>query len=238
MNVRETRRQCDKGPFVLDVRTWRGAISLTVRAMSALCFLLFVRWQSQYFVWAFIGTIVVQAALFFWRDTSSENEGGIWRSRAGDKRDSEGERGVWSLSWRFLVGVAYLTMVTFVVTPYMRLPLPHTFLIMAGLAFVCCSLGLTWLTLWAQRGQRSGQFALASLFFLTVYPALFLSIVRLVALGMNAEGYEYVDALQRSASLCLLLSIAAIPFMAWLTESLLWTAVYLIRRLRAGQRLK
>jgi len=90
------------------------------------------------------------------------------------------------------------------------------------------------MTLWAQREESQlGQFGIGSLFFLTIFSALFLAAVRGVISLMSLVGREPIDPLKAFAPIAVVLIIyiiASLPFMLGLTEGLLWAGVWLIRQ--------
>ena len=118
----------------------------------------------------------------------------------------------------------------------------HRFLVVlvavVGGALIWSSLGLVWLTLWALRkDSRLGQFGLGSLFFLTLFVALYLGLVRwtVVAIEQNSAWPVDNDGLFVSVAVAWLFAlIVAAPFVLGMTESLLWFVVWILRRRPIG----
>ena len=136
--------------------------------------------------------------------------------------------------WQFLVGMLYLA----VVAAFLSGATGYHFLLMlpavVGGTVFCSSLALLWLTLWALRkDSRLGQFGLGSLLFLTLFVALYAGLVRwlVVAIGRaRAQTGGDGDLFVQIAVVCLLPLLIAIPFVLRMTESLLWLAVWILRR--------
>ena len=135
---------------------------------------------------------------------------------------------------RLLAGLLYLSLVSAILSDVTG----HHFLpvlvgVIAGALF-CSSLALVWLTLWAvRRDSRLGQFGIGSLFFLTLFVAMYFGLVRwlVVALESNQGPPEGAQSLfVRLAIFSLGPMLFSIPFVLGVTESLLWLAVWVLRR--------
>ncbi len=138
------------------------------------------------------------------------------------------------LWWQFLAGVFYLAVVAACLSGATR----HHFLLMllavVGGAIFCSSLALLWLTLWALRKEsRLGQFGLGSLFLLTLFVALYAGLVRWLAVAIGQDRAQTGgdgELFVQIAVVCLFPLLIAIPFVLGMTESLLWLAVWILRR--------
>ncbi|MBN2474919.1 MAG: hypothetical protein JXB62_09955 [Pirellulales bacterium] len=135
---------------------------------------------------------------------------------------------------QLLIGLAYLALVA----AMLRSTTGHSFLVVLpaviGGALFCSGLALAWLTLWAVRNDgRLGQFGLGSLFFLTVFAALYFGLVRWLVVAVErgsaartGDGGRFLS----TAVLCLVVVLTSVPFVLGMTESLLWLAVWIVRR--------
>ena len=142
---------------------------------------------------------------------------------------------LWRSLGRLIAGLAYLVFLASVFGGVARVSFLWTFLaLLAGTAF-CTTLALGWLTRSAVRGDgRKGQFGLGSLFFLTTFAAVYFGAVRWVVVhlaplspGRSNHGLGLFVIV---GTVCLMLAACAIPFVVAVTDSLVWFAVWLVRR--------
>jgi len=130
---------------------------------------------------AILGLLV---GVYFWRAPLRLRQGKLLRREAKAHRPVRHyERWLCftaALAWT--AGVAHL----FNVGTYS--PFPLAFAAVLGGFFICAGLGLWWLTLWArQKNARAGQFGVGSLFFLTVFAAIFFGTVRWVVVQPSPQ---------------------------------------------------
>jgi len=135
---------------------------------------------------------------------------------------------------RLLFGIGYLALVSLGLSEIFRYPFAWVFLGVVVGALSLSALALTWATLWARRrDSRLGQFGIASLFFLTVFVAVFFAAVRWITDRIATDAPRGVggDTLFGSVAItCLMVTLFAIPLMIGVIEALLWTGVWVIRR--------
>ena len=132
---------------------------------------------------------------------------------------------------KFLVGSLYLTFVA----AFFALITDSNFLkiwlaVFLGVIFLGI-LALAWLTGWAQRNDgRLGQFGIPSLLYLTVFVAIFFSVVRWLAVNDRFTdeigARDYVGA----AIICACLFGFGASLMIGFMESLVWSTVWIVRR--------
>ena len=141
---------------------------------------------------------------------------------------------------QFFLGLLYLGVVAGLLSIATWHPFVVVLVAVIGGALSCSILALTWLTLWAvRRDSRIGQYGIGSLLFLTVFVALYFGLVRWTADAIGQNPHVQVsreEVLTSVALMCLCASILAVPFVLGMTESLLWFAVWVLRR-RPVQRL-
>jgi hypothetical protein len=144
------------------------------------------------------------------------------------------------LWFQFFLGLFYLSVVAGMLSGATRHPFVIVLVAVIGGALSCSILALTWLTLWAvRRDSRIGQYGIGSLLFLTVFVALYFGLVRWTADAIGQNPHVQVsrgEVLTSVAIVCLITSILAVPFVLGMTESLVWFAVWVLRR-RPIQRL-
>ena len=142
---------------------------------------------------------------------------------------------LWRSLGRLIAGLAYLMFLALVFGGVTRVSILGTFLaVLVGTAF-CTTLALVWLTRSAlDRDGRKGQFGLGSLFFLTTFTAIYFGAVRWVvvhlapsSLGRSNRG---ISPFVIVGAACLMLAACAIPFVVAVADSLVWFAVWLVRR--------
>jgi hypothetical protein len=132
-----------------------------------------------------------------------------------------------TLLLRFLGGLAYMAILSAVFSEVAETEFLLVFLAVVCGALFSCGLALFWAVGAVLSGTgRPGQFGIRSLLFLTVYVAIYASLVRWLAIhSSNAE-----DALPIIAFFCLVLMMVSVPVLIFWTESLVWTAVWIVRR--------
>ncbi len=136
---------------------------------------------------------------------------------------------------RFLGGLAYLLVVTVVFGIATGAGFVPTLLaVLAGAAF-CTTLALIWLTRWALRDDtRSRQFGLGSLFFLTTFAAVYFGFVRWLVVHATPMGAAFSKETGKLflvvGVISLVLAAIAVPFLFGMAESLVWLAVWIVRR--------
>ncbi len=141
---------------------------------------------------------------------------------------------------RFVLGVAWLALVTGSLQVLTGLGFWVIFAGVLGSALISGGLALWWLGLWASRpGFRLGQFGIGSLLFLTVFVALYLGAARWLtdAAQWNVPSTgNHVRAASSSGSfvsvtvLLFILAASSIPACLAVTEGVLWAAVWLVQR--------
>ena len=103
-----------------------------------------------------------------------------------------------------------------------------------GAAF-CTSIVLVWLIRWARKvASRLGQFSIASLLFTMLLVSIYFGIVRWLVVRWDVQraplpsegAWQFVYV----AVLCFFLFLVAAPLMLRMAESLVWLAVWIIRR--------
>ena len=132
-----------------------------------------------------------------------------------------------ALQLRFLGGLLYLAATSALFSAATEIGFLSVFLAVICGALFSCGLALVWAIGWALRDDgRPGQFGISSLMFLTVYVALYFGVVRWLAIhSPNAA-----DDLPFIAVFCLALAGMSVPVLIFWTESLVWMAVWTVRR--------
>lgn len=134
-------------------------------------------------------------------------------------------------------GLAYLAIVASIFSGVTGVGFIPVFLALLSGAIVCTTLALIWLTRWALREDgRTRQFTLGSIFFVTVFAAIYLGLVRWLVVestraGVIGAGQELV-AFAGFAVLCLLLAAISIGLFLRMAEAFVWFAVWIVRRPR------
>ena len=131
------------------------------------------------------------------------------------------------LQVRFLGGWAYLAIIAAFISAATETGFLRVFPAVVCGAFFCCGLALVWIVGWAFREDaRLGQFSIRSLLFLTVYVSLYFGVVRWLA----THSPDAEDALPVIAGFCLALAVISVPVLIFWMESLVWLAVWVVRR--------
>ncbi len=128
---------------------------------------------------------------------------------------------------RFLGGSFYLAVIAMGFSGATKIGFPLAFLVVICGALFCCGLALAWMIgAVLCEDARPRQFGIRSLLFLTVYVSLFFGVVRWLA--------NYAPNAPRSlpiiAVFCLVLGVISAPMLVFWTESLVWLAVWVVRR--------
>jgi hypothetical protein len=131
------------------------------------------------------------------------------------------------LRLRFLGGLLYLAAIAAMFSAATEIAFVPMLLAVVCGALFACGLALVWAFGTAIRDDiRPRQFGISSLMFLTVYVALYFGVVRWLAIHIpNAA-----DDLPFIAGFCLALAVISIPVLILWTESLVWMAVWTVRR--------
>jgi hypothetical protein len=137
---------------------------------------------------------------------------------------------------QFLAAVGYLAPMAYILSGVTEAGFLWTFVAVVAGALLCSGVGLVWLTLWAElEDGRLGQFGVGSLLFAAFYAAMFFGLVRWVCTSLpHAERTSLSEAALfiMVAIPCLISALVGVYFVLPLTESLLWAAVWMLRRPR------
>ena len=134
---------------------------------------------------------------------------------------------------KFFAGLAYAAFVANVLSISTHCTLPFAFAAVLGSLAIYACLGIWWLTLWArQRDARLGQFGIGSLLLLMVFVAIFLGMVRWIAVQVLEQSpqADSVGVFCMVALACLFLACFSIPFVLCMSEAVLRAAVWFINR--------
>jgi hypothetical protein len=137
--------------------------------------------------------------------------------------------------FRFAAGLGYLALVAHISSSVTEVDFLPMFLAIVAGAAACTTLAITWLTCSALREDaRAGQFGLGSLFFLTTFAAIYFGLIRwLVVHSRHAVVRGPIDVWQQYLAIglvCVFLSVLAVPFLVIMADSLVWLAVWIVRR--------
>ena len=131
------------------------------------------------------------------------------------------------LQLRFLGGVLYLAAIAAMFSAATGSGFVPMFLAVACGALFVCGLALVWAFGAPFREDiRPRQFGISSLLFLTVYVSLYFGVVRWLA----THSPDAEDALPVIAGFCLALAVISVPVLIFWMESLVWLAVWVVRR--------
>lgn len=139
-------------------------------------------------------------------------------------------RGRARLWGQLLLGMAWLACLASLLASAAKIHYLYALAGVAGYMVLCISLGMTWLVLWARRKEsRLGQFTIGSFLFLVAFVAIFASTLRWFSI--------LIDLTPGPAAVVLIALLSlTFRFVLPMTESILWGAVWLVRR-RAAQKL-
>jgi hypothetical protein len=128
---------------------------------------------------------------------------------------------------RFLGGSLYLAVVALMFSAATEITFLLAFLVVLCGALFCCGLAVAWMIgAVCCEDARPRQFGIRSLLFLTVYVSIYFSMVRWLAnYAPNTPG-----SLPIIAAYCLVFGLISVPMLLFWTESLVWLAVWVVRR--------
>ena len=136
---------------------------------------------------------------------------------------------------RFPVGFAYLALVAWILSSITDVGFLPMFVAVVIAAAFCTTLAIVWLTCWALREDaRPGQFGLASLFFLTTLAAIYFGVIRWLMVHYKPfpayRSNDHLETYMALAVVCLFLALVAVPFLLVTAETVVWAAVWIVRR--------
>ncbi len=156
------------------------------------------------------------------------------RSQATPKELRARKRSVSQLAFAFLAGLVYLGFVAALLSGVTRVGFVPMFLAVLAGAVFCTSLALVWLTRWALREEsRPRQFSLSSLLFLTTFVAIYFAVVRWLVVNSWPPGVAQPpdgEKFLMVGTACIVLAAISIPCLLGMANSLVWFAVWLVRR--------
>lgn len=132
------------------------------------------------------------------------------------------------LAIRFFTGMSYLCLVAGLIAFTTQYSFFYALLVVVALALLAIVPAALWMQL---PSDQRRQFRLNWLFLLPILPAAYLAAVRWVCVGAGLQ----LDALPAEAWLFALLAVIPVcvlsyPFLVFLGESLMWLAVWIVRR--------
>jgi hypothetical protein len=133
---------------------------------------------------------------------------------------------------RFIFGMAWLAIIAGRLTQLTGYPFAAMYAVTVCGALFISGLALTWLFRWAvNERSRERQFAVSSLFFLTTFVALYFAAIRWIAGQIETDVGQQLpwQAMLAVALAVAVFAIVTCPFVLWVTEALLWFAVWLVR---------
>jgi len=143
-----------------------------------------------------------------------------------------GHRWLWL---KFFAGLAYTALVANVLSIGTHCTFAVAFAAVLGSFAIYGGLGIWWLALWArQRDARFGQFGIGSLLLLMVFAAIFLGMVRWIAVKVSEQSPQddSVGVFCMVALACLFVACMSIPFVLYMGEAVLRAAVWFLNRPR------
>lgn len=166
--------------------------------------------------------------------------GVLWRYRRSqdEVRVRTGCRRLW---FHFLVGLAYAAFLAGVFSSCTDSSFPFAFAAVLGSFIIYGGLGIWWLTLWArQRDARFGQFGIGSLLLLMVFVAMFLGSVRWIVVRISEQSRraDAVAAFWGVAWIYLFVVCISIPCVLYMSEAVLWAAVWFVKRAKVHRWLR
>lgn len=143
---------------------------------------------------------------------------------------------------RFAAGLGYFAICAGMLTAMTDVGFGRMYLAVLGAGAACAALVLCWMTLWALRkDSRPGQFTIGSLFFLTALLAILLAGARWVSLHLDPRIQSAISATPARVALVagvsLLPLVVAVPFLAWMSEAVIWFGVWLLRQPAVRERM-
>lgn len=135
------------------------------------------------------------------------------------------------LLWQFVQGVLYLAFASALITTFIDGSFLLVFAAVITGAVFTGAMTVAWAGSWATRSElRTKQFTIRTLLFLTLIAAAYLGAVRWIAeLAGGRVGNESQTFLA-SGVMCLVLTGISLPFLLIFMDSLVWFAVWLVRR--------
>lgn len=133
---------------------------------------------------------------------------------------------------RFVAGMGWLAIVASILAHLADYPFAATYAATVCGALFTSGLALTWLFRWAVNEQsQTRQFAVSSLFFLTTFVAMYFAAIRWIAGQIEAHVGQQLpwQAMIVVALVGGFVAMLTCPFVLWVTEALLWFAVWLVR---------
>jgi len=147
-------------------------------------------------------------------------------------REEETEFG--RLLKQFVIGLLFLAFISWVFCEKNLWGFFGTFALLICAVAIVAGLTLTWLARWAMRkNSRFGQFGISTMLLMLFFAGLYCGIIRWLTLQSpwsNTGNGDDILVFVSTAVVFTILSIAAIPFVIGITESLLWFAVWLQKR--------
>lgn len=137
----------------------------------------------------------------------------------------------------FAAGVFYLLVLAIFAWGATQQPFWKVLLATVLIMLACTGLAVGALARWAFRDdRRPGQFGIGSMLLGTVFFGVYLGVVRWLYVHQTSppSGSSFGQFVI-IAALCVLPAILSVPFMLLLADSLVWAAVWLVRR-KAVQR--
>jgi len=148
-----------------------------------------------------------------------------------------------ALWFRFLTGFGYLALVAYILSGLTGRDFLIVFPAVVCGALFCSAVVLFMLTRWALREEsRMGQFGIGTMLILTGLVSMYFATVRWLMVGRSPGSGEDSGFLGIAlgsgenlgflgiALVCLVLAVVAIPFVLGMAESLVWFAVWTVRR--------
>lgn len=110
--------------------------------------------------------------------------------------------------------------------------------VMTGVIFTS-TVVLAWATLWAiRKNTRENQFSISTILLLTLLAAAYLGAIRWIADLAGEQLGAGSQTFLAAAVICVILTIVSLPFLVLTMESLIWFAVWLVRRPWVQQRIR
>lgn len=134
---------------------------------------------------------------------------------------------------RFMAGLAWLAVMAELLSRLADRPFAVVYAVTVGVSLFASGLALTWLYRWAlNENSRERQFGISSLLFATTFIAIYFAGVRWAAAQVEARVHEHLPW-QALAAIIVAWTVfigVTCPFVLWITEALLWFAVWLVRK--------
>lgn len=162
--------------------------------------------------------------------TTPEAASGFPASRIKTAEGREVQRG--QLWLRFIVGMAWLAVMADLLSILSDRPFAVVFAVTVGVSLFCSGLALVWLYRWAlNQKARERQFGISSLLFATTFTAIYFAGVHWVAVQLETRAQEQLPWQGLAAIVVAWTALLGMtcPFVLWITEALLWFAVWFVR---------